>query len=61
MLSRLLRLASVLALSAGVYSQQTPLHLSAVSSDDYTVLANARFPAHRIRIRQSTFCDPTVK
>ncbi|KAJ7057134.1 peptidase S10 serine carboxypeptidase [Mycena amicta] len=53
MLGHLLRLASVLAL-------RTPLHLSAVGSSDYTVLTHARFPSHRIRIKQSAFCDPTV-
>ncbi|KAJ7701794.1 peptidase S10 serine carboxypeptidase [Mycena rosella] len=37
-----------------------PLHLSSVSSDDFTSLSHARFPNHRVRVKQSSFCDPTV-
>ncbi|KAF7319378.1 Carboxypeptidase [Mycena chlorophos] len=55
--------ALALALVSGVQSQsqqQVPLHLSAVGSSDYTILTHARFPDHRIRVKQSEFCDPTV-
>ncbi|KAJ7326301.1 peptidase S10 serine carboxypeptidase [Mycena albidolilacea] len=36
------------------------LHLSSVRSDDFTTLSHSRFPNHRVRVKQSSFCDPTV-
>ncbi|KAJ6612822.1 Alpha/Beta hydrolase protein [Mycena sp. CBHHK59/15] len=38
----------------------TPLHLSSVSPDEFTSLSHSRFPNHRVRVKQSAFCDPTV-
>lgn len=38
-----------------------PTHLSVVSSDAFTTLTHPKFPKHGIRIRKSSFCDPTVK
>ncbi|KAA1466036.1 peptidase S10 serine carboxypeptidase [Dentipellis sp. KUC8613] len=35
------------------------LHLSSVDAT-YTVLTNKRFPNHRVRVRKTDFCDPTV-
>jgi hypothetical protein len=40
----------------------TAFHLSSVTStDNYTALSHPRFPNHRVRIKSSEFCDPTVK
>ncbi|PPR03321.1 hypothetical protein CVT24_012597 [Panaeolus cyanescens] len=36
------------------------LHLSAVKSDNFTVLSHPNFPNHSIRVKKSDFCDPTV-
>ncbi|TFY76228.1 hypothetical protein EWM64_g7782 [Hericium alpestre] len=37
------------------------LHLSSVTgSAAYTVLSHERFPNHRVRIKKTHFCDPTV-
>jgi carboxypeptidase C (cathepsin A) len=38
----------------------TPLHLSSLGSDEFTSLSHPRFPNHRVRVKQSNFCDPTV-
>lgn len=37
------------------------LELSALTSDGFTALSHPRFPNHRVRIKQTSFCDPTVK
>lgn len=36
-------------------------HLSSLGDSEYTALAHPRFPNHRVRIKKSNFCDPTVK
>ncbi|KAJ7614602.1 peptidase S10 serine carboxypeptidase [Mycena polygramma] len=36
------------------------LHLSSVGSAEFTTLSHSRFPNHRVRVKQSSFCDPTV-
>ncbi|KAF7342016.1 Carboxypeptidase [Mycena venus] len=41
-------------------SDASPLHLSSIHSDDFTTLSHSRFPNHRVRVKQSSFCDPTV-
>lgn len=38
-----------------------PLHLSTIAADTYTHLAHPNFPGHRVRVKKSNFCDPTVK
>ncbi|CDO74121.1 hypothetical protein BN946_scf185043.g171 [Trametes cinnabarina] len=34
---------------------------SITSRDKFTSLAHPRFPGHRVRVKKSDFCDPTVK
>ncbi|KAF7292811.1 Carboxypeptidase [Mycena indigotica] len=53
-------LFTALAFAASAYSTQMPLHMSSIGHRDFTTLTNARFPDHRIRIKQTAFCDPTV-
>ena len=36
-------------------------HLSALSSDEFSALGHPLFPSHAVRIKQSRFCDETVK
>ncbi|KAJ3984287.1 Alpha/Beta hydrolase protein [Lentinula detonsa] len=36
------------------------LNLSALESDSYTVLQHPRFSNHRVRVKKTMFCDPTV-
>ena len=36
-------------------------HLSSIGVSEYTALTHPRFPNHRVRIKKSNFCDPTVK
>ncbi|TDL29185.1 peptidase S10 serine carboxypeptidase [Rickenella mellea] len=39
----------------------TPMHLSSLNaSEQFTTLEHPRFPNHRVRVKQSDFCDPTV-
>ncbi|KAL1946614.1 hypothetical protein VTO73DRAFT_14718 [Trametes versicolor] len=48
-------------LSVGTYSSPGNLTLSSIASrDEYTAFAHPRYPAHRVRIKQTEFCDPTV-
>ncbi|KAI0829364.1 peptidase S10 serine carboxypeptidase [Trametes gibbosa] len=49
-------------LPVGLYDSATGnLSLSSVAThDQYTALAHPRFPAHRVRVKKSDFCDPTV-
>ena len=35
--------------------------LSSIGDSEYTALTHPRFPNHRVRIKKSNFCDPTVK
>ena len=35
--------------------------LSSLSSDEFSVLGHPLFPSHAVRIKQSRFCDETVK
>ena len=38
------------------------LHLSSIASEQvYTALHHPNFSAHQVRIKKSSFCDPTVK
>lgn len=37
------------------------VHLSSLTSDEFTVLQHPRFPSHQVRVKKSHFCDPTVK
>ena len=40
----------------------TPLgDLDALSSSDFTVLGHPAFPKHNVRVKQSHFCDGTVR
>lgn len=47
--------------SQGGLNASEQVQLSSVSSDDYTLLSNPRFPGHQVRVKKSSFCDPTVK
>lgn len=50
---------------ASIPSQQNEtrasLHLSALQATEYTTLSHPTFPGHRVRVKKSAFCDPTVK
>ncbi|KAF4616139.1 hypothetical protein D9613_011461 [Agrocybe pediades] len=41
-------------------SEASPLQLSSIGSGEFTTLSHPRFPTHRIRVKKSHFCDPTV-
>lgn len=41
--------------------ESTINHLSSIRDSEYTALTHPRFPNHRVRIKKSNFCDPTVK
>ena len=41
--------------------KSTITHLSSIGDSEYTALAHPQFPNHRVRIKKSNFCDPTVK
>jgi carboxypeptidase C (cathepsin A) len=48
--------------SNGTTVTNQPLHLSNIeSSTEYTILSHANLPGHRVRVKKSRFCDPTVK
>ena len=36
-------------------------HLSSIGDSEFTALSHSQFPNHRVRIKKSNFCDPTVK
>ena len=40
---------------------KSTINLSSIGDSEYTALAHPRFPNHRVRIKKSNFCDPTVK
>ena len=42
-------------------SDLLPLHLSSLGSGEFTTLSHPRFPSHRVRVKKTNFCDPTVK
>ncbi|KJA21650.1 hypothetical protein HYPSUDRAFT_41773 [Hypholoma sublateritium FD-334 SS-4] len=50
--------APVLLLNNG--SQAQNLHLSSLQEDGFAALSHPRFPNHRVRVKKSNFCDPTV-
>ncbi|CAK5278138.1 unnamed protein product [Mycena citricolor] len=56
----LFRALTSLALLCGALAQQTKFHLSSVGHEEFKTLSSARFPNHRVRVKQSAFCDPTV-
>jgi hypothetical protein len=58
-----LNAASSLADSLGFNDapKSTINHLSSIGDSEYTALTHPRFPNHRVRIKKSNFCDPTVK
>ena len=35
--------------------------LSSIGDSEFTALTHPQFPNHRVRIKKSNFCDPTVK
>jgi hypothetical protein len=37
------------------------INMSSIASNEFTALSHPRFPNHRVRIKKSNFCDPTVK
>jgi hypothetical protein len=40
----------------------TELHLSQITADQsFTTLKHPKFPFHRVRVKKTQFCDPTVK
>ncbi|KAJ7628633.1 Alpha/Beta hydrolase protein [Roridomyces roridus] len=65
MLSALLR-ASLAAAWLGMAAAATqvplvsPMHLSSVGSSEFTTLSHSSFPNHRVRVKQTSFCDATV-
>lgn len=43
------------------FNPPVPMNLSAIASEEsFTALSHPRFPNHGVRIKKSTFCDPTV-
>ena len=42
-------------------SQIQPFHLSSIGSEGFTAVSHPKFPNHRVRVKKSNFCDPTVK
>jgi len=42
-------------------SQVQSLHLFSIGSEGFTALSHPKFPNHRVRVKKSNFCDPTVK
>lgn len=40
---------------------KSTINLSSVGDLEYTALTHPQFPNHRVRIKKSNFCDPTVK
>lgn len=47
---------------SGRIDHGTTMHLSALSSNGgFVALSHQRFPAHRVRVKKTKFCDPTVK
>ncbi|KAJ7135480.1 peptidase S10 serine carboxypeptidase [Mycena crocata] len=53
-------LALSLSFTAATQVPLTPLHLSSVKSGEFTSLTHSRFPNHRVRVKQTSFCDNTV-
>ena len=49
------------SLSGNNAPKSTIDHLSSIGDSEYTALTHPRFPNHRVRIKKSNFCDPTVK
>ena len=49
------------SLSGNNAPKSTIDHLSSIGDSEYTALTHLRFPNHRVRIKKSNFCDPTVK
>ncbi|KAF8164869.1 Alpha/Beta hydrolase protein [Crassisporium funariophilum] len=41
-------------------SELSTCHLSSIGSGEFTALSHPRFPNHRVRVKKSHFCDPTV-
>lgn len=43
------------------FNPTMPMNLAAIASEEsFTALSHPRFPQHAVRIKKSTFCDPTV-
>lgn len=42
-------------------SPPASMHLSSVEAGRYTLLTHPHFPSHRVRVKRTKFCDPTVK
>lgn len=46
----------------GTHTNLSTLHLSSITYDqEYVALTHSRFPYHRVRVKKTNFCDPTVK
>jgi hypothetical protein len=70
LLASIRSLAAVVAvqiLAQGAFGQQTAVHtpilqLSSITAkDEFTTLTHPRFRGHSVRVKQTDFCDPTVK
>ncbi|KAG7097430.1 hypothetical protein E1B28_004774 [Marasmius oreades] len=42
------------------FKSEDHIRLQSIPSDDFTSLIHPQFPGHRVRIKKSNFCDPTV-
>lgn len=40
---------------------KSTINLSSIGDSEYNALTHPGFPNHRVRIKKSNFCDPTVK
>ena len=52
--------ASIGALSLNG-TRSTQSLASVTSYDEFVSLTHSRYPSHRVRVKKSDFCDPTVK
>ncbi|PBK73182.1 peptidase S10, serine carboxypeptidase [Armillaria solidipes] len=43
-----------------VFYEPEDAQLSSLQSDKFTVVSHPRYPGHRVRIKKTDFCDPTV-
>ncbi|KAF8147219.1 serine carboxypeptidase-domain-containing protein [Mycena galopus ATCC 62051] len=54
-------IATHIPLSDSGISSVPLLHLSSVGEGDFTTSSHSRFPNHRVRVKQSSFCNSTLK
>lgn len=53
--------APVLSLDPNNAPKSTINNLSSIGHSDFAAFTHPGFPSHRIRVKKTNFCDPTVK